>query len=283
MRTSLLDRAVIVSFYIVASPLFGATAPYTQGAAAGCVGTTAACDLLDLNPITPGGLAQINTMVGSAPLGTMVTLNASGEGGYGALHASASVFFNITGSPKWALDAAQGAFGDVVTIYASGLNGSPGLLNISYTLDGSIVMTGAANAYAVVRARGGTTALSTQRYTSSTTGTFSLPAPIGFTYGQPFELDFFLDANAGTLNSNDTRFAATGSGSGSADFTKTLVLSSLIPTDLDGNQVVGAQFTSASGTQYSTAGVVPEPSTFWPLILLCSAAIATGKRTRRRI
>jgi len=52
----------------------------------------------------------------------------------------------------------------------------------------------------------------------------------------------------------------TGGGTLTSDFSDTFELSGLIPTDTNGNPVIGATFTSASGTVYTVNGVVPEPS-----------------------
>ena len=52
----------------------------------------------------------------------------------------------------------------------------------------------------------------------------------------------------------------TGAGSIAADFSDTLVLRGLIPSDMNGQRELGATFSSSSGTEYSVNGIVPEPT-----------------------
>jgi hypothetical protein len=76
----------------------------------------------------------------------------------------------------------------------------------------------------------------------------------------------------------------TGQGAGTASFNDTFVLSSLIPTDAYGNEVLGAQFSSESGTEYSTGGVIltPESSTT-PVLLIGMALVFWGVRRKDRL
>jgi len=196
-----------------------------------------------------------------------MTVSGLGQVGYGVLKADASSSFDIAGTRATTYTYGASAFRDVLTISVPGVegwNGSPGLLFVSYTLNGTIVASANSTAGLNVETYGGPTDSQQmwQNYTSSASGLFSAPAPIHFIYGQPFNLGLELWAEAGTLGSvvgiDPTSWAAptTGTGSASANFSNTLILTSLIPTDVNGNQAVDAQFSSASGTQYSQDGVL---------------------------
>jgi hypothetical protein len=234
----------------------------------------------------PSGEAQLSATYGSlAANQATLTAVASGDGNYGDLHAGASASFDITGSPTNAFVRGGASFVDQLTISFAPWNGQPGLLYLDYSLDGTISSTGEGNAFADVSIQAGTSLFPgtqswTQTYAASTSGVFTTPAPINFIYGQPFGLYFALDLFAGTATSNsDGTFnygAASGIGTGSAQFLDTLILTGLNPTDVNGNPAVGVQFASSSGTQYSTDGVAPEPST--AALLLCGiGAVAIHK------
>lgn len=75
---------------------------------------------------------------------------------------------------------------------------------------------------------------------------FSFSDPFTFTYGTPFGLLFQLQTYA----------VADGSGTANSDFANTLVLSGLHPFGPDMQPVTGATFTSISGTQYGSNGVI---------------------------
>jgi hypothetical protein len=216
--------------------------------------------------------------VGSSAQGITATEDAFGISQFGhPLGGSASVSYNITGTPKLALDAGQGEFQDVITLSFGPLNGDPGLLYVLYDLHGSISTTGNGHAFSEVFIAGGNTDQNyVFNYTSSTSGLFALPKPLSFTYGQPFDLYMAIEAVAGTvsLSGNAVDFVNTvGKGSGSADFSNTLTLTGLIPTDLNGDTVTGATFSSVSGTEYSIKGIVPEPISgalfFVGLLVIC--------------
>ena len=87
---------------------------------------------------------------------------------------------------------------------------------------------------------------------------FSLTQSVPCVYGQPFMLDFILEAEVAT--GPNTTSTTTGIGSGSADFYNTFVLTGLDPQDLTGDHAVGATFSSESGTEYTIDGVIPEPA-----------------------
>jgi hypothetical protein len=222
------------------------------------------------------GTAILNGTFG--PTSAQETVAADAHAGYGVLNSSASSSYSVSGAPESVFVAASSTFEDILTITDPSdpsLTGQPGLLYLSYSLDGQV----SGSAFAVVLTDAGTSLQQqwTQDYDSSVDGTFSLPAPIQFVYGQAFGLSIELSAGAGTATGYGALTETTGSGSGSADFFDTFVLTGLDPTDASGNPVTGAMFSSQSGTVYSIDGVVPEPSTVIPL-LLGIAAIVVAKR-----
>jgi len=193
--------------------------------------------------------------------GVSMTVSGLGQAGYGVLKADTSASFDIAGTPVVVYSYGASAFRDVVTIDFAPWNGSSGLLFVSYALNGTIVASGNSNAGLNVETYGGPTdsQIMFQDYASSVSGLFTAPAPINFIYGQPFNLGLELWAEAGTQGSVVGFFwnkPANEIGSASANFSNTLILVSLVPTDVNGNQAVGAQFFSASGTQYSQDGVL---------------------------
>jgi hypothetical protein len=162
-----------------------------------------------------------------------------------------------------------------MTISFTPWNGSPGLLHLSYTLDGTIQSSGLGDASAIAGvfsdSGGSFVVYGYQFLTSDTSGVFTLPNAIPFIYGTPFSFSIELITEAGSSS------PVTGVGYASANFSNTLVLSGLIPTDLNGVEAAEPTFTSGSGTHYSVNGVVPEPST-GVLILMSAVILAIGRR-----
>lgn len=304
--TSSAKRGILLavgSFAITFQAFQGALAspisPFTSGNTWGCLGSPVAgspvlaCSIGGQNHNVLSGEATVATTYGSlAANHATMTVDADGTANYGDIHADASASFDITGSPTTAFVRGAASFVDELTIDYAPWNGLPGLLYLSYSLDGTISSTGNGHAFADVIVQAGPTLFPaeqsfTQSYSASTSGTFSLP-PINFIYGQPLGLYFDLDTFAGTATpAADGDFnegSATGEGSGSALFSDTLVLTALDPTDLNGDPATGAQFSSASGTQYSIDGVVspvPEPP-MGLLSLLSTGVIAVLKRNRSK-
>lgn len=225
----------------------GPITPFAGGGVGVCIGCTTV-QLLT---------SALNGTYGTAA--DQLAAVAADHSAYGTLSSSASGSFNISGAATTTYTEAYASFTDLITVSYAPWNGSPGLMYYNYTLDGTVSSTGNGTAFAAVCDGGGPTSyplsLACQDFTApATSGTFSAQA-IPFVYGQPFSLEFSLTTYAGAFQPE------TGSGSGIAMFFNTLVLSGLTPTDLSGVPAIGAQFSSASGTQYSIDGVIPEPST----------------------
>ena len=254
--------------------------PVTNSEATVCLGSPSpGCSIANVGQSVNSGLAQINNTYGSVADHALFTVASAADATFGVLKASANGSYDISGSPITAYTSGRAGFIDVITISYAPWDGLPGLLNIAYTLNGTISSGGNGNAVAFVYTFVGPTLGQSysQRYTSSTSGTFSEPNAFQFVYGQPFGLQFGILAFAGTFLIPDQ----TGQGSGSAQFFNTLVLTGLTPTDLNGSQALGAQFSSVSGTQYSTNGVVPEPTTT-VLFLMGITALIAKHRSRFR-
>lgn len=223
-----------------------------------------------------------------------MTVNASGTGGFGNLHAFVSATLSVAGTTSTtAYSSAEGLFEDNLTVNDAALTGEEGFLLLGYALDGTTQASGQANAYgAVVVCVGATDSpCSGQSYATSYTGdvagAFAVPVTFTFTYGQPFGLEMILQAYGGALTLQgpscidecgyNPQYYDNASGTGSANFGDTLVLSSITLEGPSGSVVSGAQITSASGTQYGPDGVVPEPSSASMLAIGLSALCIGGR------
>jgi hypothetical protein len=250
-----------------------------QSSATNCLGNIN-CNLGNATQVVQNGTASVSGTYGSAADQAQMTATASAISTYGALGAGASIEYNISSTPTRAESDSNAVVEDVITVNFAPFTGSEGFMNVGYTLDGTISETGTAGAFSNV------SIMSTQlngtqlpgdltyeaTYTDSTSGSFLTPG-FTFVYGRPFELSLDLDAVTGTVSPNEI-FRGLGTGTASADFFNTLVLSGLIVTDSNGNPVEGVTFSSASGTQYTVDGVapVPEPSS----IALLLVGLTTG-------
>lgn len=137
-----------------------------------------------------------------------------------------------------------------------------------------------------------------QLYQYATSGAHAGPLPSDplvfsptFEWDKPFYLTMMLAVGAGTpltslldCNGGDACLTPTiGTGSGTADFYNTLLLSGLVPKDANGDPVLSARFASGSGATYSLDGIVaqpvPEPAS---LLLLGSGIAGIAAKARRR-
>ena len=226
------------------------------------------------------------------------TYFAAADAQFGSLSATASGSYDLAfASTRLALAGAVTT--DLLTISAPldapELDGQAGTLDITFLLDGTLQSTGGAGAVAWVAITAG---LDPDAFSGNNQEFASdylvVPAgevvvPFNIVFGQPFYLSMFLGAAAGTpmscfvCNGGDTDvLPATGTGSASADFFNTLVLSGLLPMDANGNAVLDAQFSSASNTRYSVEGVVPEAVPEPGSLLLLGSGLALTFMRRRR-
>lgn len=247
---------------------FGPDQSYPPGVGAGFVSTSG-----------PYLLNNGDVMIGSA----------SADADFGRLMVQASASYDLS-SPETAGIFANAHVIDLLTIDALGLTGTPGTLDVTYLLDGTISSSGAALALAISGVMWGGTEpfgqdegeFNVQFTSTSVPITVSVP----FTFGDPFFLAMIMLTGAGTLAECPTCpeipfgfVELTGPGAGSADFFNTMALTGLQPLDEFGNPVSNATFSAASGTRYSEQGVVPEPSS---LLLLGAGFLAVARRVRRR-
>jgi hypothetical protein len=246
-----------------------------------CIGSSTPPYCTVFHDSQPAGASGIATLSGTfGPASAHETVSADAQASYGVLGASASSSFDVSGTPESDFITANANFEDILTISDPALTGQPGLLYVSYSLDGTV----SGSAFAVVVTEAGTALQQqwAQEYDSSVDGTFSLPAPIQFVYGQAFGLSMQLSVSAGTPTGYGVLNAETGTGSGTADFFDPFVLTGLEPTDSKGETVTGAVFSSVSGTSYSIDGVVPEPSMSIPLLLMAGIVLAVKRRVSSR-
>lgn len=245
------------------------------------------------------GIASASDSYGSAAANEQMTANARAISTYGSLGVESFASFAIPGTPESGYSVAIGYVEDDLTISSAALNGSLGFLYVDYTLDGTIATSGAGSSVVqvsveVLDSTSPDFQTSNTAYISSVSGTFRAPEAFTFIYGQPFELALCLGATTGMGivpavlpgSGHVVTFECapgyvgglTGSGTGTASFFNSLVLSGLTVTDSLGNPVNGAQFTSDSGTQYGPNGVVPEPGS---LLMLGSGLTIVAMRYRK--
>lgn len=220
--------------------------------------------------------------------GDFMTAAAAADAQFGRLMTRASASYDLS-SPETAGTFANAHVIDLLTIDAAGLTGTAGSIDVSYLLEGTISSSGAALAGVAVGVMWGGAAPFNQDdgafsvHTTSTSETVTVSVP--FTFGDPFFLAMIIASAAGTFEecaNCDALFEfvpRTGAGAGSADFFNTMLLTGLLPRDANGDPVLNAVFSAASGTSYSVRGVVPEPGS---LLLLGTGLVAVARRWRRR-
>lgn len=218
------------------------------------------------------------------------TYSAQADAGFGELHAKATGSFDLSTADYRA--AFAGAFStDQLTITAPGQSGAA-TLQISVLLDGFLQSTGFGGAAVLAGVTAGPDQdpfgqnNQFQGYDGTNPPATPMQLSVAFDWGQPFYLSMILVTGVGTqmtclaCNSGDAALVAvTGAGTATADFYNTLTLTGLVPI-VNGIEIRDAQFSSASGTQYSVDGLapVPEPGS---LLLLGGGLAAALRRCRR--
>ncbi len=276
-----MTRKLTISLLFCCSPILADLLPVGTGITVsdGILPQSASLDSISfgsLNPaFPPSGSIQLTTQhsVGGGTLDASMFAQAA----FGEMRASSVTSLTSTASGVVATANGGAQVTDIMTVNFAPFTGSMGLLEVDYTLDGTVALGGTLSSSSAVL---GVSAFVCSNYsfvigncvdpgftsqantfTSSVSGTFAFPQFFRFTYGTPFDFHFGL-------------FATTDVGPGAsaiADASDTLILSGLKVFDAQGDPVPEATFTSGSGTQYTQSGVVPEPATF--LLLLPGLAL----------
>ena len=259
---------VLLTAFVVGSAAFGGPMTFfTTFQPVGCVD--------HFNSASPGvcapGLTQTTLTDPSAPGNTMTFTNVA-SGGFGLMHLATTDSFNVTSGQAWSYGF--GEFQDQITINSATQNGQAGVVNVSYFVDGSASSTGIADAFDQVVLRTTVNGMITNNLVDDFHGTVTsqtVTHTVNITYGQAFILYFEMQATGGTAHDKGggpiatggyNFITETGSGTASVHFENTFMLTGLTTFQGDGSTPVSdSTFTSASGTQYSQAGVIPEPAT----------------------
>ena len=130
-------------------------------------------------------------------IGSDFTVSAATRPEYGALHASASISFDLSSPGERSIFGASG-WADQLTISSPGLDGTSGLLNVSFLLDGSLTTSGVGFAGVVAGIAWSDTPLDLNSavpnvlhlYTSIPQTGQVVDASVPFTFGTPFYFGF---------------------------------------------------------------------------------------------
>jgi hypothetical protein len=225
--------------------------------------TVGKCDTVGVSaPFTEssGGSQTASSLSGTfGPSSTQITSNLSTQSTPGILHAGVSSSVNISGTAAIAVGYADTGFEDALVINIPQLLGQTGYLFVGFTVDANISSSGVGKSSAMLQASVGPNLEQFSFLNLSNGSYFVLFPAFSFTYGQSFGLLVLLDTTAGTPDQS----LVTGSGVAIADISDTVVLSSIVVEDQFGNVVSGATISSATGTNYTSNGVIPEPGTFF--------------------
>jgi hypothetical protein len=235
------------------------TIPFTSAGVEGCTGTSPQSCSQEVV-----GASNVNTTL-TAGTGT-ATMSGTAQAGYGILQASSAESFSGSATPVFSYLDSYASFFDNLTISFAPFTGETGYLSIGFSLVGTNAQTGSLNAEASLQAVLGMQS-SALGFTSSAPpgpGVVFFPETFSFVFGQPIDFIVNLGTVAGSFNPGSDGsigpYQTTVPGTASSYFADTFILNALDVTDAQGNIVSGVTFSSESGTQYSTDGVVPEPS-----------------------
>ena len=239
---------------------YGETQPPASSKSAStfvCLGQP--CSIARVSRTTQGEYVTQTGKFGSAADMALLEADAAGESGFGVLRARASAKFDVTGTAKVAYVGGSASFFDWMKIDYAPWNGRQGLIWFRYTLDGTAVRSGRAEAFAQVTLQVGPTTPSKpfgERWTNthrSAAGVHAFPRSFPFTYGQWFPIYFWLDAFAGSTLPTEGGYspiALVGTGSGSSNFENTFALESVSVTDLNGTPAPSPALTSTGDANY---------------------------------
>ena len=312
LQSSLLWTLTLSLVFVVISSQSANATPFALGtgvgANLGCVPATCQpdnsgdhdADFSIAGPNNGAGYVSVSNLTDTFG-DTAFTYFAQANASFGKLQAGASGNYDLSSAST--RDAFAFAYvTDQLTL--TGGTGS-GTLDISFLLDGVLQGTGGGGGamFAAVtwgqnpELFGSGNQFQLSQY--ATSGPHAVPVPSGpvvfsasFDWDKPFYLTMVLAVGAGTpltslldCNGGDACLTpTTGTGSGTADFYHTMLLSGLVPRDANGDPVLNAQFSSGSGATYSPDGIVaqpvPEPGS---LLLLATGAMALAHKRRRRI
>lgn len=204
------------------------------------------------------GATAINDTFGSLNVGAQLTGTASGAAKIGVLRASSKASFNLTQAGH-AFSSAIATFNDTLLISFPPLNRTPGKLLVRYTLSGSASSANEAVGLGVVSGFVGSFSKGrfSQQYSRPVSGKF-VAGTFDFIYGQFLPMTFQLSADSGTIvGAGAICVSCLGSGSASANFANTFVLSGLEFFDANGNPLPSSpSIMSSSGIQYSVNGIL---------------------------
>jgi hypothetical protein len=272
---------MVVAPLAVSAPIL---TPSIQTSSLACLGSQLP-QCLFLNAPPSSGIARLNGSSGSIGSNAFFSVNTMAAASFGILHSQASTSVNVSNTPEIAFTNAIAQFEDIITINFAPFTGQPGTMFLGYTLDGTIASSGQDAAFGAVFAEVGTSLQQSTQvfYSSSFSGSAEFPMAFNFVFGQPFGLLMGLSTASGLItDTSASPTAGLGQGTASANFGNTLILSEIRLEDQGGNPVTAATFSSASGTVYSSDGVVPEPGTFSVVAAAILVGYAFHIRRRRR-